>query len=179
MQNDEYLDLSPDATQEYFEERELAEAIGVMESVEYWTRDRYEEVQQVLDRLALTVEQADLETVSPEMQRSLIHLLGYISSGKAIRLLMWMEGKHPTFVAKTMTEAHLLTMGDTGGLSADDGSGGKDRLASAKLFLERFYVLERDNVLSRVFSGRRLQLISDVLECLRVDENDNAMERSR
>jgi uncharacterized Zn finger protein len=158
MYNSNNLDLSREATEEYFEERDLATAVKNMESVEHWTRDRYEEVQEMLQRLADVIEQADLSEISESLQHRLIYLLGYISSGKAIRLLMWMESEHPAFVAKTLTEAHLLSFTDI----ANDPSA----KLSAKLFVERFYVLERLNVLSRVFERRRLELVTRVLGIL-------------
>jgi prophage DNA circulation protein len=149
-------DLSLEGVQAFFRERDpnLAKAVEGMESVESWTRDRVESVQAMLQQLADRVEYADLETEATAVQTKLIVLLGYISSGKAIKLLMWIDQTSPNFVAKTLAEAQMLAVLD------------KVNEEAARLFVERFEVLERLHMLSRIFAEDRLEIVQKVLRIL-------------
>lgn len=149
-------DLSLEGVQAFFRERDpsLAKAVEGMESVESWTRDRVESVQLMLQQLADRVEYADFESEATAVQTKLIVLLGYISSGKAIKLLMWIDQTSPNFVAKTLAEAQMLAVLD------------KVNEEAARLFVERFEVLERLHMLSRIFAEDRLEIVQKVLRIL-------------
>lgn len=155
-------DLSTEATVAYFEELDpqLGAAVKSMESVESWTKDRHAEVQNALQKFADKVNDREDDEISPEMQQKLIILLGYISTGKAIKLLMWIEQSLPNFVAKTLAEAQMLSVLDK--LNED----------SCRLFVERFYVLERLHMLSRIFAEERLRTIQKVLKILNGENPD-------
>jgi hypothetical protein len=163
-------DLSTDATRDFFRDQDpvLEQTIIGMESVESWTRDSYEPVQAALQRLAERLEAIDMHELPQDHHNKLIILLGYISSGKAIRLLMWIEEFAPNFVARTMAEAQMLAALDHVNEHA------------ARLFIERIEVLERHHMLHRVFSPDRLRIITKVLRILNgqptseEDEDDEA-----
>lgn len=159
-------DISTQGSHAFFEERDpaLLQAIKGMESVESWTKDRYENVQAMLQQLADRVEDLDMEELKGAQHNKLIILLGYISSGKAIKLLMWIEHNSPNFVAKTLAEAQMLSALD------------KINEGSAKLFVERFEQLERMHMLSRVFSEERLAVVQRVLKILAGDDSDSTEE---
>lgn len=163
MQDNLNSDLSSEGTRAYFEDLDpqLGAAVKSMESVESWTKDRHEEVQSALQKFADKVSESDIEEISPEMQKKLIVLLGYISTGKAIKLLMWIEQSLPNFVAKTLAEAQMLSVFD------------KLNEESCRLFVERFYVLERLHMLSRIFAEDRLETIQKVLKILAGESIDN------
>jgi intracellular multiplication protein IcmW len=156
MLDDLNSDLSTEAAEAFFEARDpsLAAAIKSMESAESWTKDRFEEVQVTLQEFAERIADADLEEVSPKMRSELIVLLGYISSGKAIKLLMWIESSLPNFVARTLAQAQMLGVEDPINNEA------------CRLFVERFYVLERLQMLSRIYSEERLKIVQKVLHIL-------------
>jgi intracellular multiplication protein IcmW len=157
-------DVSTEGTDAYFRERDpnLASAVRSMESVETWTQDRYDEVQFTLQQFADGIDSADISEISEQLQVKLIVLLGYISSGKAIKLLMWIEQSLPNFVARTLAEAQMLGVLD------------KVNEDASRLFVERFYVLERLHMLSRVFSDDRLRIVQKVLRILSgEDATDN------
>lgn len=153
-------DLSQESSDAFFSERDpaLAKAIQGMESCESWTRDRVDSVQNALQNFADHVEDFDLDNIPNDLHNRLIILLGYISSGKAIKLLMWIDQCSPNFVARTLAEAQMLAVID------------KPNEEASRLFIERFEVLERLNMLSRVFAEDRLSVVERVLRILSGDD---------
>lgn len=149
-------DVSTDGAHAFFRERDpaLVQAIAGMESVESWTRDKFDSVQTMLQQLSDKIEDLDMDALEGAQHNKFIILLGYISSGKAIKLLMWIEHNSPNFVAKTLAEAQMLSALD------------KLNEGAARLFVERFEVLERMHMLSRVFSEERLRIVQRVLRIL-------------
>lgn len=156
-------DISTQGSHAFFEERDpaLLQAIKGMERVESWTKDKYENVQDLLQKLSDRIEDLDIEELKGAQHNKLIILLGYISTGKAIKLLMWIEHNSPNFVAKTLAEAQMLSALD------------KINEGAAKIFVERFEVLERMHMLSRVFSEERLAVVQRVLKILAGDDTEN------
>lgn len=157
-------DVSTEGAHAFFKERDpsLVDAIASMERVESWTKDRFENVQATLQQLADRVEYLDMDDIQGAQHNKLIILMGYISSGKAIKLLMWIEHNSPNFVAKTLAEAQMLSALD------------KLNEGAARLFVERFEVLERMHMLSRVFSDERLRMVQRVLKILAGDETGDS-----
>ena len=149
-------DLSTAATHAFFREQDpaLEATIVGMEAVENWTRDSAPQVQQALQALADRIESVDMGELDPDLHNKLIILLSYISSGKALRLLLWIEEFAPNFVARTMAEAQMLAALD------------KLNEKAAALFVERIEVLERHHVLRRVFAPERLKTMKKVLRIL-------------
>lgn len=159
-------DMSTEATHAFFHDRDplLEAAIVGMESVETWTQDKTQSVQDTLQKLSDRVEDIDVDDITGSIQNKLIVLLGYISSGKAIKLLMWIDLNSPNFVAKTLAEAQMLSALD------------KINEGAARLFVERFEVLERMHMLSRVFSEERLSIVEKVLRILSGEDGDTLDE---
>ncbi|MGJ7523512.1 type IVB secretion system protein IcmW [Variovorax sp. LT1P1] len=154
-------DMSSGSTEAFFREADplLAGAIHSMESVETWTRDQVAEVQATLQKIAERVEELDPQ-MPQSLHNQLIVLLGYISTGKALKLLMWFDANNPNFVARTLAEAQLLSVLDRG------------NAAAAGLLVERFEVLERNHLLARIFSEDRLLIVQKVLRILKGDDPD-------
>ena len=163
MDDDLSSDLSLEGTQAFFLGRDplLGKAIESMETVESWTQDKVAEVQATLQALADRIESIDSDDLKGDLRNKLIVLVGYISAGKAIKLLMWIEQNHPTFVARTLAEAQMLAVLD------------KVNSGAAKLFVERFEVLERMHMLSRIFSEQRLLIVQKVLQILANKDGDD------
>ena len=159
-------DMSAQSAHAFFAERDpaLEKAIIGMEACESWTKDRIDTVQQALQGFADRVEEFDLQNIPQELNNRLIVMLGYISTGKAIKLLMWIDQTAPNFVARTMAEAQMLSVLD------------KVNEEAARLFIERFMVLERLHLLSRVFSEDRLQIVERVLRILSGQEVEDDEE---
>lgn len=149
-------DMSTAGARAFFAERSpsLEQAIIGMESCESWTRDRFQSVQAALQNFADRVEEFDMQDLPAELHNRLIVLLGYITSGKAIKLLMWIEQSSPNFVARTLAEAQALAVLD------------KVNEEAARLFIERFEALERLDMLSRIFAEERLVIVQRVLRIL-------------
>lgn len=159
-------DLSEEATFEFFSERDpgLASAIRGMESCESWTKDRIGSVQVALQNLSDRIEEFDLDNMPTDLHNRMIILLSYIGSGKAIKLLMWIDQCSPNFVARTLAEAQMLAVID------------KPNEEASRIFIERFEVLERLNMLSRVFAEDRLAVVERVLRILSGDETTDEEE---
>lgn len=156
-------DMSSESAHAFFQDRDplLEQAILGMESVETWTQDRTQSVQDTLQKLADRVEDVNFADMSAELQNKLVVLIAYISSGKAIKLLMWIDQNSPNFVAKTLAEAQMLSALD------------KINAGAARLFVERFEVLERMHMLSRVFAEERLHIVQKVLRILSGEDKGN------
>lgn len=154
-------DVSVEGVEAFFSERDpgLADAIKGMESVETWTRDKEQQVHETLQNLANRIEDFDMHKLEDSTQSKLIILLSYISSGKAIKLLMWIEHNNPNFVARTLADAQMISALD------------RFNHGAARLFVERFEVLERMHNLSRIFSEDRLEIVQRVLRILAGEEN--------
>jgi hypothetical protein len=161
-------DLSAQGVESYFQglDPALSEAVRNMEAVETWTRDRYESVQAMLQTLADKVEYADINQDSRVFQSKLIVLLSYISSGKAIKLLSWIDQTVPNFVATTLAEAQMLAALD------------RVNEEAGRLFVERFVALERLYLLSRLFDEKRLEWIQRTLWILGGNDPEKFDERT-
>lgn len=162
------LDLSTEGVRAALEgyHPDIEKAVRAMESSESWTMDRYSKVQAALEQLAAKIEEEtnagdiDFGTISEEAHDQMIALLGYLSSGKAIRLLLWIDQYSPDFVAKTLVQAQFMTIKE-----------GVDK-AGCELLIERFQVLENMHLLSRVYAEPRLSIMREVLNTLNLNQTE-------
>lgn len=173
MPNDQLTsDLSPAAVTAFLREQDpelsLEKAVGGMEAVETWTRDRADKVQAALQALADRMDLIDMSDISQDTHNRLIVLLSYISTGKALKLMCWIDASSPNFVARTLAEAQMLAVMD------------KMNEGAARLFIERIEVVDRLQMLSRIFSEDRIVTIQKVLRILTNedtgDEDDDGDE---
>jgi hypothetical protein len=148
-------DLSTSSVRAYLAERgpDLLRCIAVMESVERWTLDRVKEVADGLEQLAAHLQGVDWNALEPAHRETLIDILAYVSTGRALMLIMWIDEDSPGFAANTLIDAKRLTV-----IGANRHAAG--------LLLERFELLERMRLLSRVFHGERLEILEKVLAIL-------------
>lgn len=154
--SDHETPLTSTLNSSFWEEREpmVASVLARMESVETWTHDATPGAADKLQRLFAAIDEGTRNGQIPP-DKPLLDFVGYIRSGKALRLIQWIDVMTPGYVDKLVSSA--LTLADTPDV-ADETS-----VKSATLFVERLLHLERMYILHRVFSPESLR---DVLETL-------------
>lgn len=146
-------DLSHEASAQYWFEYVdpmIYRVITFMESVEDWTLDGDPELEEVISTLGRElddIEKIDMSQLNHE--KSFIHLVSHIKSGRGLRLLQAIDIVHPGSASRVLIHAEETSMG-----SHD----------SAGFFLKRNITFERLRLLSRVFSEYRLKLVARALE---------------
>lgn len=165
------LDLSTEGVRNYLASCDpgIEKAVRSMEAAESWTMDRVPRIQEQLEALGVRIEsdlddgKIDFNNISEPLHNELIVLSGYVSSGKALRLLLWIDQSFPDFVARTLVQAQYVSVNPD--LNPE----------SCRLLVERFQVLERMHLLSRVFAEPRLSMVQDVIRMLRGDPTEDEL----
>ena len=146
-------DLSHKASLEYwhdFMDPMIYRVITFMESVESWTLDGEDELENVMQELGKAlddIQSIDISSLGSEEQ--FVQIVGQIKTGRGLRLLQAIDTVHPGSASKVLIHAEETS------LSPHDPAG---------FFLKRNIVFERLRLLSRVFSKQRLSLIARALE---------------
>lgn len=143
------LDLSPGSVQRYWRNIGVADAVSAMEAMETWTADDTYETElailELMGRLSALPDSVLLESVSAATA-DVIDFMGYLKSGRALLLFRWLVDANAQLL--------LVLMGEARNSGTDFGI----------ILVERMRVLERQHLLSRVFSPERLALALEVLE---------------
>lgn len=146
------LDLSAAGVRQHWSEHGVSRLIEAMERCEPWAvdvRPEYRDGAEVL--VAKVVESfnaarpgsiAHSITVDPA---SSIAFMGYLRSGRALALFAWLTQVHPDIPKLLMSEARF---------GADD---------YGSILVERIATLEKQHLLSRVFSPERIALVIELL----------------
>ena len=146
-------DLSHEASLKYwhdFLDPMIYRVITFMESVESFTQDGEQELEQAMQSLGVTldnIQSIDISALGAEEQ--FVQIAGQIKTGRGLRLLQAIDTVHPGSASKVLIHAEETS------LSPDD---------QASFFLKRNIVFERLRLLSRVFSKQRLSLVAQGLE---------------
>lgn len=146
-------DLSHEASNQYWFEYSdpmIYRVITFMESVENWTPDGNEMLEDAINKLGRElddIEKIDMSTLNQE--KSFIRIVGNLKSGRGLRLLQAIDTVHPGSASRVLVQAEELS------------SEGDD---AASFFLKRNITFERLRLLSRVFSKFRLKLVTKALE---------------
>jgi hypothetical protein len=142
------LDLSPAAVRSHWRKQGVGDAVSAMEETESWTVDGTLEVEQVLQELASRLSATTSETVVLSVSSAsadVVDFMGYLKSGRALLFFRWLSDVEPQLASILVHEAR--TSGDDFGV----------------ILIERMRVLERQHLLSRVFSPERLALVLEIL----------------
>lgn len=115
-----------------------------MESIENWTLDGDEKVEQAMARLAKSLD--NIGEIDFQDELSFIKISTNLKFSRAMRLIQSIDEVYPGAAAKIFRSAEL-----------------EDSTAK-KLFLRRNLVFERLRLLSRITSAARLDKISKTLE---------------
>lgn len=153
-------DLSESAVQQFWEIRSpvLHRIFYAMENVENWTLDSNPLVMEALVNLGDKLDIAESMGVLPreslvDMGEEILGVLAYIRSGRAMRLLGWMDATIPGYAA-TLTElAKKLGEQDF-----------------ARLLFDRLQAVERLQLLKEIFDPKSIGVVVNVLEGIRDDE---------
>ena len=139
------LDLSPEAVKAYWQERHdaaLLRIIEAMEAVEAWVLDGDIAVEESLTRLVAELN----STPNFELQNEeeLINILSSIKASRALRVLQYIDTLKPGAASK------LLIYAEVSSNEPDDLPG---------FFLKRNLVFERLQLMGRIFSSDRVDLV--------------------
>ena len=135
-----------------YDRRTLYRVIVAIERVEHWVLDNIPEVEAALIQLGEVMDQANEFELSQESK--IIRILANTRASRALRILQALD------IAKPGSASQLL-------MYAEEASGegeGKTPDPCAQLFLRRNLVIERLQLLSRVFAPQRVSLILKALE---------------
>lgn len=149
------LDFSIDATKRFWISLGVGDAIAAMEETESWSVDGIEDVEILLLELQDSLSKADHSSVAESITSvgsSVVDFMGFLKSGRALLFFRWLSDVDPRIASILISEAR---------------SSGSD---FGVILIERLRVLERQHVLSRVFSPER---IAFVLECMYDDAEDD------
>ena len=145
--------LSHQASAEYwssYKDSIIYRVITFMESVEDWTLDGDEDLEQAITLLGETLDNlASVNLNELNESKRFIELAANIKTGRGLRLLQALDMAHPGSASRVLMYAE------------ENSLGGQD---AAGFFLKRNIVFERLRLLSRTFSEDRLKLVAEALE---------------
>lgn len=121
--------------------------VTFMESMEDWTLDDHEALEQALVKLGTTLDKAG--KIDLQKEEDFIDVATYIKSSRMLRLLQCLDTAHPGAASKLLTYAERVSE------STEDSAG---------LFLRRNVVFERLRLIKRIFAESRFALIQNALE---------------
>lgn len=133
-----------------YDRRTLYRIVTSMEGIEKWAVDETPEVNEALNRLGESLE--GLGDVEIQDEGSIIKVLASIHSGRALRLMQYLDVVKPGSASKLLVHAEEHTK------EKDN----KDPYSD--LFLKRNLAFERLQLLARVFAPERLNLLLKALE---------------
>lgn len=150
--NPQVLDLSASGVRRHWNEHGVSRLIEAMERCEPWAvdvRPEYREGAEVLVAKVVASFNAArpgaiTHTISVDPAVA-ISFMGYLRSGRALALFAWLTQVHPDIPTLLMNEARF----------GDDDYG--------SILVERITTLEKQHLLSRVFSPERIALVIELL----------------
>lgn len=155
------LDLSTDGVRSHWSQKGVAGLIDAMERCEPWAVDVRPECKAqaeiVVAKMAQTLNQTTAGGISnsvsgdPEL---VVEFLGYMRSGRALALFAWLTQVHMSIPKLLVNEARL----------------GNDDYGS--ILIERISTLEKQHLLSRVFSPERIALVLELLAEMGLESGD-------
>lgn len=142
------LDLSPLAVRNYWRKHGVRNAVAAMETTETWTVDGQERAEEAIknlaDRLSSTAPDKVLFSITSSTD-DVIAFMGFLKTGRALLLFRWLVDINPEMASMLIHDA---------------AKSGNDFGA---ILCERLRVLEKQHLLSRVFSPERVSLVIEIL----------------
>lgn len=133
-----------------YDKRTLYRIVTSMEGIESWAGDDDPKVEEALLRLGSTLDElTDFELTD---EASLVKVLANLRSGRALRLMQFLDVLKPGTASKLLIFAEEQTK----------DAAHKNRYAD--LFLKRNLAFERLQLLGRVFAPERINLVLKALE---------------
>ena len=128
-------------------DQKVAKAISVMENVEHWVVDDVDSVAKELIALGKKMAEVSKEALN-ENAEELIFVMAYISCGKALRLLNWIDASHPSLSFYYVMNARQTI----------------EESDQARLLIDRLQTIKLLSMLGKIFSPSRTRLISELLK---------------
>lgn len=155
------LDLSADGVHRHWSANGVASLIAAMERCEPWAVDVGPEFKSkaevVVADMAALLNSTTVGGISHSVNTDpdlVVEFLGYLRSGRALALFAWLTEVHPSIPRLLINEARF---------------GGDD---FGSILLERITTLEKQHLLSRVFSPERIALVLELLAEAGLESND-------
>ena len=143
-------DFSTEAVHAFWSQRHdsiLYRIIASMESVEDWVFDGDPDVEDAILRLSECFE--DFDNFELAEEDKIIRILSHLKSGRALRILQYMDSILPGSASKLLIFAEVAS---------------KEENDAAGFFLNRNLVFERMQLLSRIFATDRVSMVKKVLD---------------
>lgn len=146
------LDLSAEGVRRHWDEHGVSSLIAAMERCEPWAVDVRPEfkakAELVVADMARQLNAATAGGISNSVSADpdvVVDFMGYLRSGRALALFAWLTQVHPSIPKLLVNEARF---------------GGDD---FGSILIERITTLEKQHLLSRVFSPERIALVLELL----------------
>lgn len=146
------LDLSADGVRNHWRAHGVERLIAAMERCEPWAVDVRPEYVEAAERIVAQVAQSFNAAPASSVTKSVnsepaltIEFMGYLRSGRALALFAWLTQVNPEIPKLLIQEARF----------GDDDFG--------SILVERITTLEKQHLLSRVFSPERIALVLELL----------------
>lgn len=146
-------DMSEEAVHQFwhdYDKRTLYRIVTSMEEIEKWAAEDDPRVKGALKRLGERLDQSNDYEITDEA--TLVRILANLRSAKALRLMQFLD------VQKSGTAAKLLMYAE------EQTKDPEHKNPYADLFLKRNLAFERLQLLGRVFSPERINLVLKALE---------------
>lgn len=131
----------------------VSKVISIMENVEHWVVDDVESVAKELVAMGKKLSDVSKESLN-ENAEALIEIMAYISCGKSLRLLHWIDAHYPTL-------SFFYVMSARQNVEESD---------QARLLIDRLQTIKTISLLGKIFAPSRTRLISELLK----DKNDDS-----
>lgn len=146
------LDLSSAAVRAHWSHSNVGRLIAAMERCEVWAVDRQpenvKEVERIIEMVAAAFNSASSQAIANAVEGDgayTLALMGYLRSGRALALFAWLTELDGALASRLVAAAR----------SGVDDFG--------RLLIERISTLEKQHLLSRVFSPERISLVLELL----------------
>ncbi len=147
------INLSDAVVADAWRQRGVSALIKAMERCEHWVVDSQpdyrEQAEQLIDQVCGTLNATDLDAIVKGVHAhplKLIGFMGHMRTGRALSMFSWLVDLHPDIGRVLLSEARF----------------GDDEFGS--ILIERITTLERQFLLSRVFSPERIALVLSMIE---------------
>lgn len=158
MRPESTLNLNPNSVADSWRERGVLALVRAMERCEHWVVDvqpAYRaHAEQLIDDVCRVLNASDLASITASIGRNpsaVIDFMGHIRTGRALAMFSWLTELNPENTRLLISEARQ----------------GNDEFGS--ILLERISTLERQFLLSRIFSPERIALVLELI-------NETALE---
>lgn len=125
----------------------VSKAISIMEKVEHWVVDDVDSVAKELIALGKKMSDVSKESLN-EHAEDIIVIMAYISCGKALRLLNWIDESYPSLSFYYVMNARQ---------TIEDSD-------QSRLLIDRLQTIKTLSLLGKVFSPSRTRLITELLK---------------